>query len=307
MASPADSDVWPGLPLDEWIDTYATLHLWTQVVGKTRLALSPAENHWWHVTLHVTARGLATPPMTQGRTVFDVELDLVEHRLVIRTDRGDGRTIALRPQTVADFYRQYMAALRDLGVAVRFRHPAPDEVEHPIPFADDTQHKSYNADHVTRFWRVLVQADRLMRRFHGRFLGKSSPVHFFWGAFDLSLTRFSGRRGPDQPEAGAMMREAMSHEEFSIGFWPGSGAVREPAFYAYVRPEPVGFPAAPVRPSASVYQREIANFILPYERVRTGTAPDQMVLEFFQSTYEAAADLSGWDRRSLDRPPSEWP
>lgn len=306
MASPPASDVWPSLPLDDWIDTCTTLHLWTQIVGKTCLALSPRENHWWHVALHVTARGLATPPVPHGTTVFDVEFDFVDHRLAIRTHRGDGRSLPLHSRSVADFYREYVAALTDLGLPVRFR-AVPDEVEHPIPFADDREHAVYDADHVARFWRVLVQADRILRRFRGRFLGKSSPVHFFWGAFDLALTRFSGRRAPARPESSAMMREAMSHEEFSVGFWPGSGAVREPAFYAYATPQPAGFPAASVRPSFTVYRPEISNFILPYERVRREPVPDEPVLQFFQTTYDAAADLGGWDRRALDRPSNEWP
>jgi hypothetical protein len=298
--------VWPGLPLDDWIDTYATVHLWTQIVGKTCLALSPRENHWWHVTLHVTARGLATPPIPHGTRVFDVEFDFVDHRLVIRTDRGEGRTMPLGSRSVADFYREYLASLADLGLPVRFR-AVPDEVEHPIPFEDDRQHATYDAGDVTRFWRVLVQADRILRRFRGRFVGKSSPVHFFWGAFDLALTRFSGRRAPERPEASAIKREAMSHEEISVGFWPGSGAVREPAFYAYATPQPSGFSSALVRPSLALYRPEISNFILPYERVRTAAAPDEMVLDFLQTTYDAAADLGAWDRRALDRPPNEWP
>jgi hypothetical protein len=298
--------MWPSLPLENWIETCTTLHLWTQIVGKTRLALSPRENHWWHVTLHLTARGLATPPMPQGTRVFDVEFDLVEHRLVIRTGDGDRRTMVLGPRSVADFYREYTAALDDLGLRVRFR-PVPDEVDDPIPFADDQRHASYDPDQVARFRGALVHADRILRRFRGRFLGKSSPVHFFWGAFDLALTRFSGRRGPERPEMGPMMREAMSHEEFSVGFWPGSGTVREPAFYAYATPAPSGFAAAPVRPTSATYRAEISNFILPYERVRTERAPDDTVLDFFQSTYDAAADLAGWDRGALDRPRSEWP
>ena len=297
--------VWPPLPLDDWIDTYATLHLWTQIVGKTRLALSPRENHWWHVTLYVTARGLATPPMPHGTAIFDVEFDFVDHRLVIRTSEGDRRITPLGSRSVADFYREYLAALTELGLPVRFR-AVPDEVEHPIPFEDDRQHATYDAEHVTRFWRALVQADRILRRFRGRFAGKSSPVHFFWGAFYLALTRFSGRRAPERPDTSAMMREAMSHEEFSVGFWPGSGAVREPVYYAYAAPPPAGFSSASVRPSVAVYRPEISNFILPYERVRAAAAPDAMVLDFFQSAYDAAADLAAWDRPALDRPQSEW-
>jgi hypothetical protein len=300
------SDVWPSLPLEEWKDTCATLHLWTQIVGKTRLALSPKENHWWHVTLYVTARGLTTTTIPHGTTVFEVQFDFIDHRLIILTSHGQTRSIPLGPRSVAHFYREYMAALDELDLSVRFR-PIPDEVEHPIPFADDGQHASYDREQANRFWRVLLQADRILKRFRGRFLGKSSPVHFFWGSFDLALTRFSGRRATVQAEASPMMREATSHEEISAGFWPGSGAVPEPAFYAYAAPEPPGFAAAAVQPSAASYRREISNFILPYESVRTTATPDDMVLAFFQSTYEGAANLARWDRATLDRPASEWP
>jgi hypothetical protein len=299
-------EAWPSLPLEGWSDTCATLHLWTQIVGKTRLALSPKENHWWHVTLSVSARGLTTTPIPHGTTVFEVEFDFVGHRLTIRTSGGETRSLPLVARPVAEFYRAYMGALDDLGLPVRFR-PVPDEVEHPIPFAEDRQHASYDPEPVSRFWRVLVQADRILKRFRGRFVGKSSPVHFFWGSFDLALTRFSGRRAPARPGASRMMQEATSHEEFSVGFWPGSGAVREPAFYAYAAPEPPGFAAAPVRPPSAAYRRELSNFILPYEGVRTAVTPDEMILAFFQSTYDAAADLARWDRGALDRPESEWP
>jgi hypothetical protein len=306
MTPSTASEVWPSLPLEGWSDTCATLHLWTQIVGKTRLALSPRENHWWHVALYVNARGLTTTPIPHGTAVFEVEFDFVGHRLTILTGGGDTRSIPLVARPVAEFYRAYMAALDDLGLPVRFR-PVPDEVEHPIPFAEDRQHASYDPEPVSRFWRVLLQADRILKRFRGRFVGKSSPVHFFWGSFDLALTRFSGRRAPARPGASRMMQEATSHEEFSIGFWPGSGAVREPAFYAYAVPEPPGFAAAPVRPPSAAYRRELSNFILPYERVRTAVTPDEMILAFFQSTYDAAADLARWDRGALDRPEGEWP
>jgi len=306
MAPSAVFEVWPSLPLDDWKDTCATLQLWTQIVGKTRLALSPKENHWWHVALYVTARGLTTAPIPHGTTVFEVEFDFVGHRLTIVRSDGEARSLSLGPRSVAEFYRTYMAMLDELDLAVRFR-PVPDEVEHPIPFAEDRQHASYDPQQVNRFWRVLLQADRILKRFRGRFLGKSSPVHFFWGSFDLALTRFSGRRAPARPGASRMMQEATSHEEISVGFWPGSGAVPEAAFYAYAAPEPPGFPSAPVRPRSAEYRREISNFILPYESVRTAVTPDEMVLAFFQSTYDAAADLARWDRDMLDRPESEWP
>ena len=302
----ADPQAWPSLPLEEWKDTCATLHMWTQIVGKTRLALCPKENHWWHVTLYVTARGLTTTPIPRGTRVFEVQFDFVDHRVVVLTSDGESRGIPLGPRSVADFYREYMAVLDDLGLSVRFR-PVPDEVEHPIPFAEDRQHASYDPEQANRFWRVLLQADRILKRFRGRFLGKSSPVHFFWGSFDLALTRFSGRRAPLRPGADRMTQEATSHEEISVGFWPGSGSVREPAFYAYAAPEPLGFAAAPVKPQAAEYRREISNFVLPYETARTAATPDEMVLEFFQSAYEAAADLARWDRAMLDRPKSEWP
>ncbi len=302
----ANSYAWPSLPLEEWKDTCATLHMWTQIVGKTRLALCPKENHWWHVALYVTARGLTTTPIPHGTRVFEVAFDFVDHRLTLLTSDGETRGIPLGPRSVADFYREYMAVLDDLGFLVRFR-PVPDEVEHPIPFAEDRQHASYDPEQANRFWRVLLQADRILKRFRGRFLGKSSPVHFFWGSFDLSLARFSGRRAPARPGADRMMQEATSHEEISAGFWPGSGSVPEPAFYAYAAPEPPGFAAAPVKPPAAKYRREISNFVLPYETARTAATPDEIVLEFFQSAYEQAAELAGWDRAMLDRPESEWP
>ncbi len=301
----ANLQVWPSLPLEEWRDTCATLHMWTQIVGKTRLALSPKENHWWHVALYVTARGLTTTPIPHGARLFEVAFDFVDHRLTVLTSDGETRGIPLGPRSVADFYRQYMAVLDDLGLSVRFR-AVPDEVDHPIPFAEDRQHASYEPEQANRFWRVLLQADRILKRFRGRFLGKSSPVHFFWGSFDLALTRFSGRRAPARPGADRMMQEATSHEEISVGFWPGSGSVQEPAFYAYAAPEPPGFAAARVEPQAAQYHQEISNFILPYESARTAADPDEMVLEFFQSAYEAAADLAGWERAELDRPESEW-
>jgi len=306
MVPSGASEVWPSLPLEGWKDTCATLHLWTQIVGKTRLALSPRENHWWHVALYVTARGLTTTPIPHGAMVFEVEFDFVGHRLTILTSDGETRSIPLVPQSVAEFYRAYMTALDDLNLTVRFR-PVPDEVEHAIPFSEDHQHASYDPQQVNRFWRILLQADQVLKRFRGRFLGKSSPVHFFWGSFDVALTRFSGRRAPVRPDVNPMMREATSHEEISFGFWPGSGAVPEPAFYAYAAPEPPGFPSAPVRPPSAGYHRQISNFILPYETVRAAGTPGETVLTFFQSAYDAAADLAGWDRAMLDRPPSEWP
>ena len=300
-------ETWPRLPLAEWQATREALHMRMQIVGKTRLALAPRQNHWWHVPLYVTARGLTTTPMPYGARTFEVELDLVDHQLVVETNEGVIREIALRPQSVADFYREYMSLLAELGITVKV-WPVPVEVDRTTPFLEDRGPAAYEPTHARRFFLMLLQADRITKRFQGRFLGKSSPVHFFWGAFDLAHTRFSGRRAPAR-EASEwwVLREANSHEEFSVGFWPGSGSVAEPAFYAYARPEPPGFGAAGVRPPAAFYSRELADFILPYEAVRAAPSPDQAVLEFYQSAYDAAADLARWDRAALDRPPVEWP
>jgi len=300
--------MWPaGLPLAEWRETHDTLYMWMQMVGKTRLALAPRQNHWWHVPLYLTARGLTTSPIPYETRVFEVTFDFLDHRLVVSTSEGTTRHIPLRPQAVADFYRQYLDVLAGLGISVKL-WPVPVEAEHTIPFPDDRVHATYDATQATRFFQILVQADRTLKRFQGRFLGKSSPVHFFWGVLDLALTRFNGRRAPE-PKASEwwVIREAASHEEISFGFWPGSGAVREPAFYAYVRPEPAGIAAASIRPGTAYYSRELANFILPYEAARSASSPDSAVLDFCQSAYDVAADLAGWDRAALDRPPGEWP
>ena len=302
-----DSRVWPRLSLAEWQATRDTLHMWMQIVGKTRLALAPRENHWWHVPLYLTARGLTTSPMPYRSLTFEVQFDLIEHGLVVNTSDGATRRILLRPLAVADFYREYMDALDSLGITPKM-WPVPVEVEAPIPFLDDRRHASYDGDHAQRFFHMLLHAHRVLARFKGRFLGKSSPVHFFWGALDLALTRFSGRRAPESKDSqSSMLREAMSHEEISFGFWPGSGTVAEPAFYAYARPEPPGLPAASARPASAYYSRELADFILPWESVRSLASPDDTVLDFFQSVYDTAADLARWDRDALDRPPVEWP
>ena len=303
-----DSVTWPrGLPLEEWRDTHDTLHMWMEIVGKTKLAFAPAENHWWHVTLHLSARGLTTMAIPYGVRNFEVEFDFVEHRLIIKTSDGLGRHLALRPQTVADFYREYLRILGELGIRVTM-WPVPVEVDRAIPFAEDHVHAAYDAAHARGFFEMLMQADRVTKLFRGRFLGKSSPVHFFWGAFDLALTRFSGRRAPEPEQSmSLMMREAMSHEEISVGFWPGSGSVTEPAFYAYARPEPSSLADAVIRPAGAYYSRELVDFILPYAAVQAESRPDDAVLDFYQSVYAAAADRAGWDRAALDRPPTEWP
>ncbi len=297
----ATRELWPPLPLDEWRDTYATLHMWTQIVGKTRLALAPWQNHWWQVTLHVSARGLATGPMPYGSRTLDMEFDFLEHELVLRTDQGAVREIALRPRSVADFYQVYLEALDTLGIRVDL-WPVPVEVEHPVRFTDDQTHASYDPEYANRFWRILVQVDDVFKRFRGRFLGKSSPVHFFWGSFDLAVTRFSGRRAPARAGADRVTREAYSHEVISAGFWPGSGAVQEAAFYAYAAPEPAGLRDVPPQPTAAYYQPEMGLFILPYAAVRTATSPVATLQEFLQSTYDVAAELARWDRDTLERP-----
>lgn len=312
MTGAAKNSAWPALPLDEWRDTYATLHMWLQIVGKTRLACAPMVNHWWQVPLYVTPRGLTTSAMPYGNRIFSVDLDFIDHVLSVRANDGATRTLKLAPRSVADFYTEYMAALRGLGFEVAFRRRAPVEVERAIPFADDREHASYDADASNRCWRILVQADRVLKRFRGRFLGKASPVHFFWGSFDLAATRFSGRPAPRHPGGAPncpdyVMVEAYSHECSSCGFWPGGGAFPEAAFYAYAYPEPPGYGDRPVRPDAAHYSTTAREFILPYEAVRTADDPDEALLQFFHTTYGAAADLARWDRAALDRPQPEWP
>ena len=304
--TPHTAETWPALPLDAWKETYATLHMWTQIVGKTRLALAPMENHWWQVVLYLTPRGLTTSAMPAGTRTFAVEFDFLDHHLWLRTSDGSERSLPLVAQSVADFYRAYRNALQALGLDVTIR-PVPVEIETAIPFAEDRTHASYDADAAQRCWRILVQADRVFKRFRGRFLGKQSPSHFFWGSFDLATTRFSGRRAPLHPGGAPncpdyVMHEAYSHECSSCGFWPGGGAMAEPAFYAYAYPAPEGYGAHAVQPAGAYYSAEMGEFLLPYERVRGASAPDDALLEFLQSTYEAAGDLAHWDRASLDRP-----
>jgi hypothetical protein len=295
-------NAWPDLPLAEWRDTYATLHMWTQIVGKTRLALAPWQNHWWQVTLHVTARGLAVAPMPYGAGTLDAEFDFIAHQLVLRTSEGAMERIPLRPRSVAEFYRIYLAALETLGVHVHL-WPVPVEVENPIRFTDDHQHASYDPEYANRFWRILIQADDVFRRFRSTFLGKSSPVHFFWGSFDLAVTRFSGRRAPERPGADRVTREAYSHEVFSAGFWPGSRSVQEAAFYAYAAPEPAGFRDAVLQPREVYYEPQFSIYILPYAAVRVAASPADMLLAFLQTAYDAAADLAKWDRNALEQLP----
>lgn len=297
---------WPALRLADWQDTYATVHLWSQIVGKVRLARMPWFNHSWHVPLYVNARGLTTSLIPAAPLAFEIEFDFTEHQLHIRTTSGKSRAFPLEPMTVAAFYANLMRDLAELNLDVRI-HPRPVELPDPIqPFPEDETHGSYDAEAVERFWRALVQIHRVFTEFRARFTGKVSPVHFFWGAFDLAVTRFSGRVAPKHPGGAPncpdwVMEEAYSQEVSSAGFWPGAG-FGEAAFYSYAYPEPDGFRAHPVRPVAARFAPEVGEFILPYEAVRTASDPDAMVLEFLQSTYEAAADLARWDRSHIERP-----
>ncbi len=294
------TDVWPSLPLEEWSDTRATLHMWTQVVGKIRLAQTPLVNHWWNVPLYVTARGLTTSAMPYADRTFEIEFDFIEHKLLIECSDGAAKTIALVPRTVADFYSEVMRALSEVGIEVKI-WTTPVEIENPIPFEKDREHDAYDAEYAQRFWRILVQADTVFEEFRSRFIGKCSPVHFFWGSFDLAVTRFSGRRAPAREGADSITREAYSHEVISHGFWPGGGGVAGAAFYSYTAPEPEGLAQQPIRPAKAFYSSEMKEFILLYDDVRQSAAPAEALTEFLQSTYEAGANLSQWDRSSLER------
>ena len=299
-AHPSAPELWPVLPWEEWKETATTLHMWMQIVGKTRLALTPLENHWWNVPLYVTPRGLSTRSMPHHDDLFDIEFDFVDHRLNVRVSSGKSNSIALRPQSVAAFYAEYLDLLGQLDIAVKI-NPKPVEVASPIPFAEDRQHASYDKDSAHRFWRILQRSDTIFKRFRAGFLGKSSPVHFFWGSFDLAVTRFSGRPAPPRPGADAITREAYSHEVISAGFWPGNGGFGAPAFYCYAAPEPAGLAMERVRPERAFYSHDLKEFILKYDDVREGDSPDSAVLQFLESSYEAAANLAGWDRAALER------
>ena len=300
-----DLERWPALPYAAWQDTRATLHLWTQVVGKVRLALTPWQNHSWHVALYVTARGLTTGPIPHGAGGFQIDFDFIDHRLLVRTGAGAERDVPLRPMTVAAFYAETMAALAALGIAVRI-DTMPNEIPGAVPFDQDETHAAYDADYARRFWRALVSAHEVMARFRTGFLGKSSPVHFFWGSFDLAVTRFSGRVAPKHPGgvpnlSDAVAQEAYSHEVSSAGFWPGSpGPVEYAAFYSYAYPGPEGFAAARVQPSEAFWSDALGEFVLPYDAVRAARDPDATLMAFLQSTYDAAADRAHWDRAALE-------
>jgi hypothetical protein len=296
---------WPSLPFEEWKDTCATLHMWTQIVGKIRLIQTPWTNHSWHTTLYLTARGLTTSPIPYGNRTFQIDFDFIDHKLLIQTGEGQLKTMALEPRTVADFHKGLFANLSELGFDVKI-HATPNEVATPIPFEEDVEHAAYDAEYANRFWRVLVQVDRVFKQFRARFIGKCSPVHFFWGSFDLAVTRFSGRRAPEHPGGVPNLpdwvaREAYSHEVSSCGFWPGNEQMPQPVFYAYAYPEPKGFREAKARPAEAEFNSTMGEFILPYDAVRQAASPDEALLEFLQSTYEAAADLAAWPRSELEQ------
>ncbi|WP_396903205.1 DUF5996 family protein [Mycolicibacterium sp.] len=307
MSTPTDNP-WPALRVADWEPTRDTLHMWTQIVGKIRLTHSPLVNHWWQVTFYVSPRGLTTSSIPYRNRLFDMEFDFVDHVLAIRTSDGGSGSVALASKSVAEFYDETFAALRQLGIDTRIS-ATPNEVDPAIPFARDHQHASYDAEAANLFWRQLIQAHRVINDFRSHYIGKVSPVHFFWGSFDMACTRFSGRPAPEHPGgapncADWVMVEGYSHELSSCGFWPGGG--EEGAFYAYAYPEPEGFADYPVRPDAAFYSKDFRQFLLPYEAVRTSPEPDRDLMNFLQSTYAAAADLAGWDRAALECDPQRW-
>jgi hypothetical protein len=297
----ADPAFWPELPpLAAWKDTYDTLHMWTQIVGKVRLRLSPLLNHWWEVALYVSSRGLTTSPIPYSRGVLEIEFDFLQHQLVLQTSEGARKTMALAPRSVADFYRELMELLRSLDIEVKI-WTMPVEIPDPIAFEKDTRHSSYDGAQAAQFWRALLVVRTVFEEFRARFIGKDSPVHFFWGSFDLAVTRFSGRPAPERPGADIITREAYSHEVISAGFWPGGGKVPGPAFYAYAAPEPAGFAQSRILPASAFYDAEMHEVFLMYDDVRRAPSPRATLLEFLQSTYDAAADLAKWDRPALER------
>jgi hypothetical protein len=296
----SDSEELPALPFDSWKDTQSTLHMWAQIVGKVRLKLCPLVNHWWNVPFYVTARGMTTSAMPYQQRAIEVHFDFIDHRLSIES--SDGRVVAtpLAAQSVAEFYKRFMAALGEVGVNVHI-WTVPSELPNPIPFERDYAHASYDAEAAHKFWRIVVWVDEIFKEFRGGFQGKASPVHFFWGSFDLAITRFSGRTAPERPGADSVTREAYSHEVSSAGFWAGGGDIKGPAFYSYAAPEPAGFAEQRVRPPAAFYHPQMKEFLLMYDDVRAAASPKAALMEFLQSTYDAAADLGKWDRKSLER------
>ena len=300
QGSSAKQEVWPSLPLREWEATRATLHMWTQVVGKIRLAQTPLVNHWWNVPLYVTARGLTTSAMPYHERTFQIDFDFIDHTLVIKTSDGAHSERKLVPQSVASFYQEVMRMLKELDIEVKI-WTMPVEIPDPVAFEKDEVHASYDAEYAGRFWRILLASSKVFEDFRSRFIGKCSPVHFFWGSFDLAVTRFSGRRAPEREGADPITREAYSHEVISHGFWPGSGAIDAPAFYAYAAPEPEGFSRERARPEKAFYHDEMKEFLLYYDDVRQSASPEEALMEFLESTYDAGANLAGWDRAALER------
>lgn len=300
MMMTTNQQPWPILHLADWKDTCETLHMWTQIVGKVRLALSPRLNHWWEVPLYVNALGLTTSAIPFQQGIFEVQFDFIQHVLRIETNSGQTEKIPLEPRSVADFYCIFMDALRRLGIQVKI-WPVPVEIPNPIPFEKDTEHAAYDRAAVGRFFRALVLVDDVLKKFRCGFVGKSSPVHFFWGSFDLAVTRFSGRRAPERPDADPITREAYSHEVISAGFWPGSGEIQDAAFYAYAAPEPAGFSDEKVAPPKAYYHSTMHEFLLMYEDVRDSPSPADALLTFLQTTYDAGANLGKWDRAALER------
>jgi hypothetical protein len=296
------AEAWPALPLKEWEETRATLHMWTQIVGKIRMALSPHINHWWEVPLYVHVRGLTTSPIPCLNGTFEINFDFLDHRLVIETSDGAVKSFLLAPRSVAEFYEELMATLRSIGIDVKIWR-MPVEIPDPVRFDQDRVHSSYDPEYANRFWRILVSVDKVFKEFRSTFTGKVSPVHFFWGSFDLAVTRFSGRRAPERPGADAITREAYSHEVISAGFWPGSGET-DAAFYCYAAPEPSGFSKSAVLPGTSFYSTQMSEFLLMYEGVRKAGSPSHTLMDFLRSTYEAAATLANWDRAAIERAPS---
>jgi hypothetical protein len=290
---------WPALPLAAWEPTRATLHMWTQIVGKARLALTPYLNHWWQVPLYVSSRGLTTSAIPCKGQSFEIEFDFIEHTLFIRKSDGVTKNLRLEPKSVAAFHAEFMAALHAMGIEVKI-WSMPVEIPNPIAFDKDTLHAAYDPEYAARFWQVLVRIDTVFKEFRGHFIGKASPVHFFWGSFDLAVTRFSGRRAPPMPAADPITREGYSHEVSSVGWWAGDASVPHPAFYAYASPEPAGFAKAPLRPATAFYDTSLSQFQLAYDDVRSAASPRAALLDFCQSTYEAAATLAGWNRTELE-------
>jgi hypothetical protein len=291
---------WPELAWGDWAETADTLHMWTQIVGKTRMVLTPLQNHWWNVPLYVTARGLGTSAIPYGDDVLDIEFDFVAHELHLRMGSGGSQDMKLRARTVADFYKEYLGCLEALGVSVKI-NPMPVEVANPVRFDIDTEHKSYDPEYVHRFWQVLVVAEKVFRAWGTGFLGKVSPVHFFWGSFDLAVTRFSGRLAPPRPGADMIQREAYSHEVISAGFWPGNGGYGAAAFYCYSAPVPAGLSEATIRPDEAGWDKALGEFVFRYDAVRALAAPEKALMEFLESAYGAAADVAKWDRAALER------